>query len=708
MPREATGRMIKVESDALALARAKWASSGLTDLHAKRLRLRPLAPEETAELGKFHPIRALHIPYFDLDGSPTKFYRIRYLEKLPGFAGVVEKPQRYAQPAGTLNEVYLPPILKRSWADIATDPAVPIIFTEGELKAASACAIDLPAIGLGGVDVWLSSKREIPFLPTLEQIKWDNRRVVIVYDSDAATNPNVVRAQRKLARELVSRGAIPTVAALPPAEKCRKGGKGTYCKVDLSCGCQGLDDLLVSSGADKLHEVVKNAPGFPEAEALWGLNEEVLYVREPGIVVVKDTGQKLDPGSFVAHAYANRHYMHAESTKDGGTVLKKKKLAPHWIEWEHRHEVDGITYAPGKPKIHDGKWNAWPGWGCEPVKGDTSPWHWLLDFVFKGHPTTREWFERWCAYPIQHPGTKLYTGSVIWGFNQGTGKSFIAYALMGIYGKNAVAIGNKDLRGGFNAWQANRQFIYGDEIAGTDVNSKKIDADWLKTLITQPTAKINEKYMPEIVLPDCANYLFNSNRQDNCFLDDDDRRYMVHEVVGKAAERAFYDSADKWLGLRNGVYHGPGRAHLFDHLLNVPLKDFNPRGHAPMTMAKQQMILTSKNDHGLWCVTLREDPARALAPLGEEAAKNCDLFTAGQLLHAYDPEKHGKVTAGGLSRELGKNGFRQVYDGVTVRTVLGIVRLYAVRNKEQWATATQKQIVEHFNKFFGPGSKKHN
>ena len=77
--------------------------------------------------------------------------------------------------------------------------------------------------------------------------------------------------------------------------------------------------------------------------------------------VMQDSGQKLDPGSFVAHAYANRHYMHTETSKDGSPVLKKKKLAPRWIEWEHRHELAGITYSPGKPQIFDNRWNAWPG-----------------------------------------------------------------------------------------------------------------------------------------------------------------------------------------------------------------------------------------------------------------------------------------------------------------------------------------------------------
>src|SRR5574340_1095790 len=82
-----------------------------------------------------------------------------------------------------------------------------------------------------------------------------------------ATNPNVVRAQRQLAKELITLGAMPAIASLPPG---KNGAK------------QGLDDLLVAQGAAALEKIISDAPFFPEAEALWSLSEEVVYVREPG------------------------------------------------------------------------------------------------------------------------------------------------------------------------------------------------------------------------------------------------------------------------------------------------------------------------------------------------------------------------------------------------------------------------------------------
>src|SRR5690349_1786361 len=64
------------------------------------------------------------IPYFDINGKQTKFWRYRYLKEPErrGFAALTKnKPLRYVQPGKTVNELYLPPILR--WKEIADDVA---------------------------------------------------------------------------------------------------------------------------------------------------------------------------------------------------------------------------------------------------------------------------------------------------------------------------------------------------------------------------------------------------------------------------------------------------------------------------------------------------------------------------------------------------------------------------------------------------------
>lgn len=655
------------------LARDKWRSSGIKDEFAKTLGLRELSAEETCALGaNFQKVRSLFIPYFDLSCKQTNFFRLRYLEPLPGFAGQARKPQKYAQAVGTLNEVYFPPIF--DWAAIAEDSRIEFFITEGELKAASACQVELPCIGLGGVDVWRSAKRGLEMFPVLDQIKWSARKVTIVYDSDAAVNPNVVRAQNQLARALTARGANPLIASLPPTSDGDK---------------QGLDDFLVRYGKEELLKQLDKATDFPEATALWELNEDVVYVRDPGLVVVRNTGQRIAPGAFIHHAYANRHYTEIQHTKKG-PVMAKKPLAPRWLQWEHRFELEKMTYKPGQPQMTElGEWNSWIGWGCEPKQGDIAPWKWLINFLFGEEDFA--WFEKWCAYPLQHPGAKLFSSVVMWGRHHGTGKTLIAYTLGRIYGRNFGEIKNKDLISGFNEWAIDKQFVYGDEIVS---GHARIDADWLKGVITQEFLTINAKYIPTYVIPDCVNYFFSSNSPNAFFLEDTDRRFFVHEVISAPAARELYAEYDKWL-------RGPGPSYLFAYLLNLDLTGFNPMEAAPLTESKSRMMYDAKSDIGAWCVNLREDPTMILHPLGDNIASACDLFTPTQLHRCFDPERRTNVTVNGLSRELRKAGFLQVNHGIPVGTSTGVQRLYAIRNENYWMTAAPKLCAEHFDKFWG-------
>lgn len=663
------------------LALAKLASSGLSKDHMKRLKMKALSAKETRELGHgFHAAPSLLLPYFDAKGRQTKFFRVRYLDST-GFEKDKEKVQKYMQPSGTCIEAYLPPLLPRPWERLLADPTTPLYITEGELKAACATSRGFPAIGLGGVDSWRAAKRGISFLPVLEKARWEGRKVVIAYDSDAATNPNVVRAQLQLAQELTQRGALPTILSLPEGANHAK---------------QGLDDYLVAVTDQEFQKRVDEAPPFLEAAALWRMNEEVVYVRDPGLIVVRATGQRLSPANFTQHTFSNRHYVAVELSKNG-PVRKEKPLAKRWLEWEGRFELERITYAPGKPAIHNNEWNVWPGWGVSPQKGDVTLWKDLLDYIFKEESKgIRKWFEQWCAYPLQNPGTKLYTAAVIWGRIHGTGKTLVAYTLMAIYGKNAVEIKSSDLRGNFNSWAQERQFVYGDEITGTD---SRFDSDRLKGLITQKTIRVNAKYVPEFVIPDCINYLFSSNHPDAFFVEDTDRRYLINEVVGSPLGLEFYNRYDKWL-------HGEGPAALFHHLLHLDLTGFDPRSPAPQTEAKVAMIRDTKSDASLWASSLKEDPTSVLGILGPpEVAQRCALLTSQQLLKLYDPAGQNRITVNGLSRELKRSGFRQATKGHQLRLSTGQHRLFCIRDPEVWLRASPKACIDHWERFFGNGQK---
>jgi hypothetical protein len=667
----------------------KLASSGLDLEDAALLGMEYLSAHETQALhAAFKPLASLRLNYFDVDGQPLRlrpkhpeFYRLRYLEAGMDFAALTEaKAPRYVQEPESGVGAYFPKAV--NWRLIADDPTAAIIITEGELKAAKATKEGFPTIGLGGVWNFKSAKSGIGFLPELEAIQWTKRHVYIVYDSDFREKEGVVLAINALAEELADRGAYPYVVTLPELSE----------EEDVKTG---LDDFLIhpAGGPGQLAQLLHEAQPLTLARPLWGLNEQVVYVRNPGLIVEQRDDNKLSPSAFKEHAYSTAKYLEQEFKADGTVSLKKVPAAGAWLKWPLRREVARLTYAPGKEKFcvddesQQAAYNTWTGWGVVPKKGDTTPWHKLLKHLFHGaEKGALDWFLDWCAYPLQYPGTKLFSAVVVHGIYEGTGKSLVGYTLGKIYGDNFVEIRQEDLHNGRNDWAENKQFVLGDEVTGSD---RRQDADTLKKLITQKKMRIDIKYVPAYSLPDCINYYFTSNHPDSFFMSDKDRRNMVIEVILPPMGEDFYADYDLWM-------HGEGPAHLFHELLQRDLSNFNPAAPAFMTKAKQRMVADTRSDLASWVRQLLAEPDRLLR-VGHVKIER-DLVTNKDLLRLYDADGSKKVTANGLGRELRRAGVELANGGDPVSTSLGLERLYIVRNHDQWVGATVKQLQAHVDK----------
>lgn len=672
-----------------ALALAKLQTSGLTVEDARRAHLEALSAAQVVKLSPtFKAYPALKLPYHDMRGRRTGFYRLRYLGELNGFDALRKKAPRYVQAPDTTVEVYLPPYV--DWPKLAADPGVSVLVTEGELKALASAKCGFPTLGLGGVWSWRSAKKGVEFVETLARFRWEGRAVYVVFDSDAATKPDVARALHALAEQLTGRGARPYVVRLPVVTD--EAGAVVTGKV-------GLDDFLLAKGKDALAALLTETEPYSAAAELWRLNGEVVYIRDPGLVIVLADGRKLAPKAFKEHAYANRYYVEHGFDAKGQPRLTKKPAATAWLAWEQRSELAQLTYAPGQPRVTvGGAYNYWPGWACEPRRGDVRLWQDLLAYLFGTDPERahREWFERWLAYPLQHPGTKLYSAAVLWGATQGTGKSLIGYTMARVYGANFVEINDEDLGGSFNEWAQHKQFVLADDVTGAEY--KKALMDRLKGMITRQRLRINAKYVPTYELPDCLNYYFTSQHPDAFMIDDTDRRYFVHEAPDVPQPDAWYRAYDAW-------YKSPeGTAALFHHLLHLDLRGFDPNRSPPVTAAKRAMIADSKSDLGAWVARLKEN-ADQLLRVGTVALRS-DLYTNEQLLALYDPSAARRVTANGMGRELKKAGFRQAHGGAVVATARGPQRLYVVRNPGRWAHARPADLGAHYDEAHGAGEAK--
>ena len=143
---------------------------------------------------------ALIIPFADLAGQYDG-YALRRPHHPPVIGG---KPRKYVAPAGLPSRAYFPAECVSGLAD----PAVPLVVTEGPLKALVLAQHGHTAVGLLGVWNW-KRKGTDELIADLAALPWAGRTVYVAFDYDPkpATRTHVLGAAARLAAALRKAGA---------------------------------------------------------------------------------------------------------------------------------------------------------------------------------------------------------------------------------------------------------------------------------------------------------------------------------------------------------------------------------------------------------------------------------------------------------------------------------------------------------------------
>src|SRR5205807_4821344 len=92
-----------------------------------------------------------------------------------------------------------------------------------------------------------SNRRETGPSPDFDLIAWTNRAVILLFDSNARSNPDVRKARWALARELVVRGATVLTAGVPDEPRVN-----------------GPDDLIAIAGDETAIRTLDSARPFAD------------------------------------------------------------------------------------------------------------------------------------------------------------------------------------------------------------------------------------------------------------------------------------------------------------------------------------------------------------------------------------------------------------------------------------------------------------
>lgn len=113
--------------------------------------------------------------------------------------------RKYIKRKHAPNRLYVP---KTITLEKLNDTSIPLLIAEGEKKALAGVSCGKLTVSIGGVTSW-KTKYERPNgdtepLKEFYQIPLKNRKVYICFDSDIATNINIVKAETKFAKFLTS------------------------------------------------------------------------------------------------------------------------------------------------------------------------------------------------------------------------------------------------------------------------------------------------------------------------------------------------------------------------------------------------------------------------------------------------------------------------------------------------------------------------
>jgi hypothetical protein len=628
---------------------------------------------------------AYKIPYFNLDGSLSDYYRFRFISDAKDIGTGKHitlirgnDETKYLQPSGTKAHPYFSPLI--NWNDVAKNKEQPIYIVEGEKKAICGCYFKMPAIGIGGV--WNFGEYSHKVMPRLSNkilaLNIKDREVIVVFDNDVHTNEDVKNARLRLMDYLLYEGAIPKYITLPKeADK----------KI-------GLDDYLMSSkyGLKKFKKLAIQE--MPQSVVLRELNSKFVYIDSISkMLETQDPKVKLfDPKVIKEKARTRgKATLIDETTK----YKARTDIVSYWLQWKGRHTCNSLAFKPGEDRHIKNNlkgaefkynWNTWTPLNIKPVKGNVKPFLDLVDHVFKNEAQHKKWFLQWCAYPLQHLGTKVLQAVFVFSPLQGTGKSYIGKILTGLYAPHSTTIDSMQLESNYNDWAENMQFVVAEEVSTTD---KRIHKDILKIMISRQTFRVEKKYVPSYEIEDYANYYFNSNDATSIHLDLYARRFFVIEAPHEKVPLPLVEELKEWE--KSGGY-----AALMYYFLNqVNCTSYNPTGDAPRTDSFATSQTLSLSDLEDFLQSVKEIPDQILC---KNNLPPKFFYSLNEINKLFDPkQQHKHLTNRGLARGLKKMGFhlsKRIYFQKNKKQHAETI--YCLRDQELCQDWSNKEMVKDF------------
>lgn len=155
----------------------------------------------------------------------------------------------------------------------------------------------------------------------------------------------------------------------------------------------------------------------------------------------------------------------------------------------------------------------------------------LLNIICAGSQVTYSYLLRYFAHMLQRPEEKPGIIIVLLG-GQGTGKGTFFRILRAIWGRTALQVSDiQEVIGHFNAVLERNFIIFMDEAL---FSGDKKALDRLKSLVTEPTCRVEQKYQPARTIDSYHRFFAASNHDHFAHVEQDDRRFVFLRVSDDA------------------------------------------------------------------------------------------------------------------------------------------------------------------------------
>jgi hypothetical protein len=342
------------------------------------------------------------------------------------------------------------------------------------------------------------------------------------------------------------------------------------------------------------------------------------------------------------------------------------------------HPGEGVLFSGDGDKFANLYRNRLPE-PLEPTEGELERIQWLFDRLDDG--VFRNWLLDFYSHVVQYPGVKIRAAPLIWSDTQGNGKTtlmkMIPALLVGArYSREVTcALLNSD----FNDYLLKAWHVNLTEFRAGTRGEREAITERLKPWISDPMISIHPKGSKGYDMPNIFFMTAGSNRDDAANVDNEDRRWAVHEMhaARMTPEEVSWIYDDFLLTDR-------ASAVLRHYFLNRPIADFNPNANAPETKARAAMIAASTTSD----IELLQFCYEERSGIFEK-----DIVLTHEVVSYVHKHSLAKPSAHRLGRLL----CREPFNGKAVQFRVGkkSFRAIVLFNKSVWGGSSGKAMMDH-------------